>query len=160
MEVLRERAVDQLGLPGPKVGMSPPSGDVLVRFPTWLWVEGPGSEPRSASASAGPVTVTATATPSRVEWNMGNGDRVVCQGPGTRYDPRVHKAESASPDCGYVYTDSSYGEPRGVFKVTARAVWQVSWTAVGAAGGGPLGEMSSSTIVPVTVYEIQALESS
>lgn len=91
---------------------------------------------------------------------MGNGDRVVCQGPGTRYDPRVHKAESPSPDCGYVYRDSSYGEPRGVFKVTARAVWQVSWSAVGAPGGGPLGEMTTSSTVPVTVYEIQALESS
>ena len=74
--------------PAPEIRLNPPAGEEqVVNVPTWMWLDRSAWQPVSATASAGAVTVTATASPRSVRWDMGNGDVVVCDGPGTPYDP-------------------------------------------------------------------------
>ena len=148
--VVGEQAVQQLGLGSPSIEMAPPSGSPqLVGVATWLWIDPGAWQDKTASASAGTVTATATAAPSKVVWDMGNGDSVTCDGPGTPYsasDP------NATTDCSYTWPQA------GSYTVTATVYWSVTWTAVGAAGGGNLGlQAGPATEVPVTVTESQAI---
>ena len=148
--VVGEQAVQQLGLGSPSIEMAPPSGSPqLVGVATWLWIDPGAWQDKTASASAGTVTATATAAPSKVVWDMGNGGSVTCDGPGTPYsasDP------NAATDCSYTWPQA------GSYTVTATVYWSVSWTAVGAAGGGNLGlQAGPAAEIPVTVTESQAI---
>lgn len=155
--LLAQEALDRTPIPAPEVRLNPPAGrDQVVNVPTWMWLD-PGSwAPVSATASAGSVTVTATATPTSVSWDMGNGDVVICTGPGTPYDPSKPSAEQHS-ECTYTYRRSSAREADGAFTLTVTTTWGVSWTATGAAGGGSLGTASRTTTSPIRVAEIQAV---
>jgi hypothetical protein len=148
--VVAQQAAKQLGFGSPAIEMAPPDGSPqLVGVASWLWIDPGEWQTLSASASAGPVTTTATATPSKVVWDMGDGDSVTCDGPGTPYrasDP------NATTDCSYTWPDP------GSFTVTATVYWSVSWTATGAAGGGNLGVVAGPPAeVAVTVTESQAI---
>ncbi len=81
---------------------------------TWLWIEPGAWGTLTASGSARPVTTTATAVPSKVVWNMGDGDTVTCGGPGTPYSPRD---PNASTDCSYTWPQA------GSLTVTATVYW-------------------------------------
>jgi hypothetical protein len=156
-EVLAQEAKQDLALPLPGVQTSPPpERDQLVALPTWLWVENWG--PQSATASVPGVSSTVTATPTRVVWDMGNGDQVVCRGPGKPYDLSL-KEHQQSSDCTYTYRASSAGQPGQRFQASATMTWSVSWTATGAPGGGDLGEVSRTTTFSMRVAEGQALVS-
>jgi hypothetical protein len=145
-----QQAVRQLAFGSPSIEMAPPDGSPqLVSVPTWLWLD-PGTwQTLTATANAGTVTATATATPAKVVWDMGDGDSVTCDGPGTPYsasDP------NATTDCSYTWPQA------GSYTVTATVFWSVTWTAVGAAGGGNLGlQAGPAAQVPVTVTESQAI---
>ncbi|MBW3662713.1 MAG: hypothetical protein KY469_06410 [Actinobacteria bacterium] len=152
---LRDRAVSRLELPAPQLAMNPPQEQV-VRIESWLWIDDEVWQQHSRSASAGGVTATVTATPVRVVWDLGNGDTVTCAGPGTPYDPALPEAEQTT-DCSYTYGHSSAAQPNGTYLVTATVEWEVGWTVTGAAGGGPLPALSTSTTLPVRVAEFQAL---
>jgi hypothetical protein len=145
-----QQAVSKLSMPAPTVEMAPPAGaPQLVGVATWLWIEQAAWQGLSATATAGTVTAIATATPSKVVWNMGDGTQVTCDGPGTPYDA---SDPSAKTDCSYTWTQA------GPYQVTATVYWSVSWTAVGAAGGGNLGLQAGPAVeVPVTVTESQAI---
>ena len=148
--VVAEQAAKQLGLGSPTIEMAPPDGSPqLVGVASWLWL-GPGSwRTVTASATAGPVTTTATATPSKVVWDMGDGDTVTCDGPGTPYSA---SAPNATTDCSYTWGQA------GTYQVTATLYWSVTWTATGAPGGGNLGlQAGPAAQVPVTVTESQAI---
>lgn len=135
----------------PAIGMSPPPGrGAIVNIPTWLWVNAAAWGPTAATARVDGFAVTTTATPDRVVWNLGNGDELVCEGPGIPYDPSLPEAEQHS-DCTYTFPTA------GVFTVTASMEWHVTWAAVGAAGGGDLGVVRRSASTTVPVSEIQAL---
>lgn len=97
-----------------------------------------------------------TATPRRVIWEMGNGDTVTCAGPGTPYDPSRPSAQQTT-DCAYTYRHSSAGRPRNAYRVIANVEWGVSWSVVGAAGGGSLPPLFTSSPLWVGVAELQAL---
>ena len=154
--VLAEQARRALPLSPPVVGTSPSSdADQLVGVPTWLWVDD-GWMPVTATASLPGVSVTVTATPESVVWEMGNGDRVVCRGRGTAYDPDRPDA-GQSTDCAYTYRRSSASQPGQRYPVTATTTWRVSWTASGVAGGGSLGAVSRSTTFGLRVAEAHAL---
>jgi hypothetical protein len=145
-----QQAVKQLALGTPSIEMAPPDGSPqLVSVATWLWLDPDAWQTLTATANAGTVTATATATPSKVIWNMGDGDSVTCDGPGTPYsasDP------NATTDCSYTWPQA------GSYTVTATVYWSVTWTAVGAAGGGDLGlQAGPAAEVPVTVTESQAI---
>jgi hypothetical protein len=155
--VLAERAADRVAIPAVQIGMNPrPEQGAVVNVETWLWVDASSWNSVTAQASAGNVVVTATASPRRVIWDMGNGDRVTCEGPGTAYDPSRPSSEQ-STDCSYTYRKSSARAPGGAYTVTATVVWEVSWTVTGAAGGGSLGTAPRSQSVRLPVKEIQAV---
>ena len=157
---LARQALDYNRLPLPGVEMSPPANrDQLVNLETWLWVDPSAFQPVSASAAAGGVAVTTTAAPEQVTWDMGNGDRVTCAGPGTPYDSSKPAAEQQTT-CSYTYRTSSAGQPGDAFRVTATVSWNVTWTATGVAAGQPaagnLGVVTRSSTVTVRVAEAEA----
>jgi hypothetical protein len=155
VEVARS-VLSEAPLPLPGVQMSPPPEiDQLVNLPTWLWVD--NWAPVSVTAALPDVgaSVTVTATPTRVVWDMGNGDQVICAGPGTPYIPG--SGYQPSPDCGYTYRRSSAGQPDLRYQVSATMTWAASWAASGVAGGGPLGDVSTTTTFGVRVAEIQTI---
>jgi hypothetical protein len=153
--VLAERAAAVLNLPAPAMRMSP-AHDQVVQLPSWLWISAEQWEPRRASAAAGPVTSTVTATPVRVTWDMGNGDLVQCDGPGTPYREK-YAQQPDTTDCRYTYRHSSAGQPDEAYEVTATVDWELTWAVTGAAGGGTLGSVPMSATRAVRVTEIQAL---
>lgn len=153
--VLRDMAIDRLVLPNPTAAMNPPSEQV-VHIESWLWLDDEIWAPQSQSASAGAVTTTVTARPKRAIWDMGNGDSVVCDGPGTAYDPARPSVEQAT-DCSYTYRHSSAEQPGEAYEVTATIEWEISWTVTGAAGGGALPPMFTTAPMAVRVAEMQAL---
>lgn len=154
---LAQQALATLHLPAPRVGMSPPSGAELVNFEDWLWVDRSNWQAISATAAVGPVAATARATPDRVVYDMGDGSEVTCRDPGTPYNLAVAPA-AQSTDCSYRYATSSAGQPGNRYTATATIYWHVTWTSVGAPGGGDLGEIAGdSATVQVEVDEVQAL---
>ena len=148
--VVAQQAVRQLGFASPAIEMAPPDGSSqLVGVATWLWIAPGAWRTLTASAAAGPVTTTATATPTKVVWDMGDGQSVTCDGPGTPYSP---SAPNATTGCSYTWPGP------GSFTVTATVYWSVTWTATGAPGGGSLGVQAGPPAqVPVTVTESQAI---
>ena len=154
-EQLRARAVDELHLPSPTIAMSPP-GDQVVHVSSWLWIDDAIWRPHTRSVSAGGVTATVTAAPTRTLWDMGNGEVVVCSGPGVPYDSAT--ADTADPpDCSHTYRNSSAGLPGDAYQVTVTIEWGLSWSVTGAPGGGALPGLTTSTSTSVPVGEVQAL---
>jgi hypothetical protein len=154
---LATQALQHTPLPDPRIGLSPKESiPQLVNLVTFLWVDGGAWVPQTASATAGPVTSTVTATPQRVVWSMGNGDEVVCQGPGSPYVATLSDEDQPNT-CRYTYRRSSASMPDDSFVVTAKVEWSVTWTAVGAPGGGSLGVVSRSSSARVRVGEVQGL---
>lgn len=152
--LLAQIAVSRLQLPSPVVGTSP-SGDQLVLYPTWLWVDRSVWGPVSATAQVPGLSVTATAVPVSAVWSMGTGQSVTCQGPGTPYVPGATDPAASSPDCGYTYARSSAGQPGERFAVSVTVSWRVSW-----AGGGQSGTvdgLSTRATVDLRVREVQAV---
>jgi hypothetical protein len=150
-ETVARRALRYTSLPDPAIGMSPPpERGAVVNVPQWLWVNSQAWNPTVATATIDGVTVTTMARPDRVVWNLGNGDEVICDGPGTPYDPARPEADQHS-DCTYLFRQA------GTFTITATLEWHVTWTAVGMASGGDLGVVRRSASTTVAVSEIQAL---
>ena len=156
--VVAQQALSKLPLPSPGIEMAPPANqDQLVNVSTWLWIDSGSWQRLSATATAGPVSATASAVPAEVVWQMGNGNSVTCHGPGTPYDS---SNPNATTSCSYTWSQSSAGEPGGVYQVTATVYYQVTWTAAGAPGGGNLGLVAGpSAHVAVRVAESQAINS-
>ena len=154
-EQLRTRAVEELHLPSPAIAMSPP-GAQTVHVASWLWIDDAIWQPHSRSASAGGVTATVTASPIRTLWDMGNGEVVVCDGPGEPYDPAASDPARTS-SCSYTYVNSSAGLPGDAYLVTVTIEWELSWTVAGAPGGGALPGLTTTTSTSVPVGEVQAL---
>jgi len=156
------KASDSLTLPSPVVDINPPSFSV-VNLSSWLWIDRKNWHSFSATATAGGLSVTAVATPETVSWTMGDGHTVVCNGPGTPYQPTISFAEQTT-DCSYTYTSSSAGQPSadgdpndGAFRVTATISWTISWTVTGGAGGGGLPALHTSSTVPVRVEQVESV---
>src|SRR5207248_3268020 len=152
-EVLARQARSTLALPDVAIRVNP-AGDQLVGLPTWLSLDPTSWRPQSATASVPGVSVTATATPTQAVWSMGDGESVVCHGPGTPWasgtDPMA-----ASPDCGYTYRRSSAGAPGGAYAVSVTISWSVTWA--GAGQGGTIPGLTTTGAVPVRVAESQAV---
>ena len=156
-EELAMEALGQLPLPEPSIATSPPPQfDSVVNVPVFLAVDAADWEAKSVTTGVPGVTVTVTAQPQRTEWQVGNGDVVVCDGPGTPYDfSRLERDQVA--DCTYTYRRTSIGQPDERFPVTATVVWRASWSAVGAPGGGDLGEVRRSATTSLRVVQVQTV---
>jgi hypothetical protein len=153
---LARQLLAQIQLARIDIGITPSPGHTgFVGLPTYLWVNNPGARtlgPISDSTSAGGVTVTISAKVSRVEWSLGDGTTITCTGAGTPY--RTEFRARPSPTCGHVYQHPSTSLPDGAYQVTAKAVWDVSWTGGGQAGTIPF-EVTSETSIRMS--EAQAL---
>ncbi|MGW1170772.1 hypothetical protein [Streptomyces sp. NPDC002550] len=80
--------------------------------------------------------MTATARPRRAVWSMGEGGRVVCQGPGTPYSD-AYSPQEPSPDCGYTYQRASGSTSGRAYTVSVQVTWDVEWHGGGQAGVVP-----------------------
>lgn len=156
------QAADSLSLPAPVVDLNPSSFSV-VNLSTWLWIGPQIWHSFRATATAGAVSATAVAMPESVSWSMGDGSVVVCDGPGTPYRPGI-SSDLQATDCSYTYRTSSAGQPSsdgdpndGAFRVSSTITWGVSWSATGAAGGGPLAPLHTSSTVPVRVEQVESV---
>ena len=154
--VLAQQARNQLVLPSPTIHTAPPSGRLVVQWQTWLWMDPGAWGPLSATASAGLVSATVTARPVRVRWDMGDGQVIVCDGPGTAWQPGIPAAQQ-HPSCSYVYRRSSAGQPNNSYVIRTSIDWSTSWVAAGAPGGGALDPAITTGSLPVQVGEVQAL---
>lgn len=147
-----------LPLPAPRISTSPATSEMqVVSFPTWLWIDRSAWKPLTSSVSVPGITVTVTAVPERVVWDMGDGTRVTCSGPGTAYNPSIPD-EQQSTDCSNTYRRTSARVPGQAFRVRATTLWHATWTVTGAPGGGDLGIVPrSSPPMPLRVGEVQAV---
>jgi hypothetical protein len=156
-EALAQQAYRYLPLPAPAIRTNPPpTQDQLVNLAVVLWVDETTWGTRTAGASVPGLAVTVTAVPVSVTWRMGDGDQVVCQGPGTPFTPAV--AGSGQPaSCSYTYRRSSAGQPAGRFTVTATTTWRITWTATGGTASGSLPPLSRTSQTALRVAEVQAI---
>ena len=113
-----------------------------------------GWHPITATAAVPGESVTATATPTSVTWNLGDGNTIVCQGPGTPYAATDSPGE-ASPTCGHTYTIHPHGQPNNAFTVTATVSWAVDWAGGGQAGTVPA--LNDTTTTPLRVADVESL---
>jgi hypothetical protein len=150
-------------LPRPQIGANP-SGTSVVNLATWLWIDPGLWHVYHVTASAGPVSATASAVPTAVTWSMGDGDSITCAGPGVPYEP-APPTDNRTTDCSYRYAVSSAGQPspdgnpdEGAFLVRATVSWSVSWSAQGAAGGGSLPPLSTSSTALLRVEQVESLD--
>jgi hypothetical protein len=154
-EMLAARAIRQLPIRGPLIGLAPRPGSTgLVGLPVWMWVRVTPATwgPVSATASVPGLSVTAVARATEVVWDMGDGHRVTCEGPGTPYEPRF--GNRMSPTCGHCYARSSARERNSAYEVTATTTWQVTWAGGGASGALAVERSSSTT---AQIGELQVL---
>ena len=156
LAALARQAYDEVPL-GYPVPVTSPGIDVdqITGLPTWLWLD-PGSFAELSARAAIPgFWVEVTARPQRVTWDMGDGETVVCDGPGTPYDPAVPD-DAQSTDCSHVYIDTSVAEPEGRYAASVTVDWSVDWAASTGATG-VLPDASRTTTFALTVTERQAV---
>jgi hypothetical protein len=156
------RAEASIVLPTLSIGLDPVAFSV-VNLPTWLWVDPASWHPFEATATVGGVTASAVATPESVTWTMGDGGVVECAGPGTPYRVNV-PAATQSTSCSYVYRRPSEaqagvngGGNNSAFVVRATVTWRVTWSAVGAAGGGVLPPLQTSATTLIRVEQVESV---
>jgi hypothetical protein len=144
----------------PTVAADPPvDTPSLVTLP--VFVEVTNWQPaRTERACEGPVCVSLTATPTLLLYSgEPEAEPVVCNPPGTRFDPNGAEPEvqAAAPGaCAYVYTQRSGVEGRPeAWPAEVRVTWDVAWQ-----GGGDSGEfdpMTLATAIPRRVSEVQTV---
>ena len=120
-----------------------------VGLPVWLWTDPRNWTPQTASASLGGVTVNVNAKPRAVTWSMGDGSKVTCTTPGTKYHTSM--GFNSSPDCGYKYLRTSLKQPGGRYTVQAVASYDVVFSGAFKATLNPT--TSSTTTVAITEYQ-------
>jgi len=160
--VLALQAENSINLPDPSIRLDP-SGSSVVGLATWLWIDPVVWQDRGVTASAGSVSATAVAHPVGVTWSTGDGGSVTCGGPGSAYDPALPSVWQTTY-CSHTYARTSIGQPspdgdpdHGQYRVVATIEWAVTWTAVGAPGGGRLPTLYTTSTVPLRVVQIESL---
>lgn len=143
---LAREAFSSFAVSAPTPEFSPTTS--VVGVATWLWLEG-GWSSHSATASVPGLSATVTAEPTSVIWSMGDGGQTVCDGPGKPWNPNN---PNATTDCSYTYPVA------GHFTATVIVYYQTTWSASDGTAG-QLAAITGRTTVPVTVEEIQAVNS-
>jgi hypothetical protein len=156
------QAERSLQLPAPASQFDPAALSV-VNLPTWLWIDAGIWHRFSVTASVGTVSATAVAAPTSVTWTMGDGGVTICNGPGTPYIPE-QPSDQQSTTCDYTYLTSSDGQPStdgnpndDAYNVVATIDWSVTWSVQGAAGGGELPPLTTSSSRPVRVEQVESV---
>ncbi|WP_141859452.1 ATP/GTP-binding protein [Kribbella jejuensis] len=121
-------AIAEMQLAPPQIETAPSAGQIgLVNMPVWMWVTKSENTwgPIVRSASVPGLSVTATAQVKAIDWSMGDGTTVRCEGPGTPYDKSM--GVKFSPTCGHRYVKTSHKLPNCKYPVTAVAQWDITW---------------------------------
>jgi hypothetical protein len=143
--------------------MWPPPDEEYVNFAAWVHVSDWAAV--SATAAAGPVSATVTATPVRVVMsspdstdggNTYQTQTTTCAGPGPVYDPNSSGNQSSPCSFTWSWPSANYN-PSGTYPFQMTLIYQVSWRATGAPGGGTLAPIEASSTVTVRVNEMEAL---
>ena len=117
-----------------------------------LWLSGGGDpHPPAVWDQVFNLRVRLEARVKSVDFLMGDGNVVTCDGHGLRWTPAVKPGEK-SPVCGYQYARPSL--PDGNYTVTARTHWNVNWTINSQTGVIPMIQASS---IELPVGELQVL---
>ncbi len=137
----------------------------VVRFETWLWIDGSYWQPASASSTTpGGVTVTVEAVPVEVTWDLDEGVQV-CDGPGVPWSPSAQasyelQVETArgtgNPACTFTFVNASSTRESGVFDASVTVRWEFSWSLDGV-DRGVFGSVEVSEGFPLRVGEVQAV---
>lgn len=123
----------------------------LTGLPLWLWVDGSSwEEPLIARVQAGSVWAEAKAIPVSQRWDFGDGNGIICEGPGTPYEQGMDALEG-SPDCGYTYRRTSKDEPDSAYTVTSTITWRVTWVG----SGNTAGELEPLRISDAITYTVR-----
>ena len=125
---LAYEAIAEMDLGKPLIKSAPAANQIgLVNMPVWLWATKTENTwgPIVRSASVPGLTVTATAEVTAINWSMGDGNTIRCDGPGTPYDKSMGIKDS--PDCGHRYKKTSHDLPNCKYPVTATAQWDINW---------------------------------
>jgi hypothetical protein len=148
---LANPALKELPLLYPRPRTAPPrTATQVVGIRTWMWVDPADWHPISATAQIPGLAATVTATPTKTIWDVGDGsDPIVCNGPGTVYDPAKPDGDQHS-DCSRAFQHD------GTYPVRVTIEWNVTWTATNGDGGN-LGLFQRSTQFDVTVEQRQAV---
>lgn len=153
--VLAQSALSRVPFTVPVPGMAPAiDAEQITGLPTWLWLDPSNWAPVEADAAAAGVSVTVTATPVRVEWDMGDGTVVQCDGPGVVWD--VDGPNPTDTDCSHVFQHTSVDESDGRYSGSVSIVWSIAWQA-STGEGGTLPEGRSSAPFSLLVTEMQAV---
>jgi hypothetical protein len=129
--------------------MSPtPAAGGIVNLGMWLALA--RQDPIAVRAEAGSHWAEVTVTLASTSWNMGNGDVVECDGPGT---PITDTETVEQGPCGYTYRQSSPDE--SPYEMTVAATWQVTYRSSG--GSGTAGAIDRTLSVTYDVDEIQTV---
>lgn len=149
---LAREALSYEPLPKPQPATSPPDAQTYVNLQTWLAVT--GWESVETSASVPGLTTTVVAEPTEAVWKLGDGETLVCAGPGKTYDHTVPE-EHQDTDCGHVYRRSSAGAtPDNNYPASVTVNYHVTWSATDGSRGD-LGLLPVTTNFPMRVREVQ-----
>ncbi|WP_432891022.1 hypothetical protein ACQPYH_13970 [Kribbella sp. CA-245084] len=133
---LAYRAVAEMQLAPPIIRTAPGAGQIgLVNMPVWLWVTKTENTwgPIERSASVPGLSVTAKAQVTAIDWTLGDGTMIRCEGPGTPYTNAMGVKDS--PDCGHRYKMTSRQLPNCKYPVAATAQWKITWESTGGDNG-------------------------
>lgn len=125
---LAYRAIATMNLAPPLLKTAPGADQIgLVNMPVWMWVTKTENTwgPIVRGASVPGLSVTATAQVKAINWSMGDGTTIRCDGPGTPYDKSMGIKDS--PDCGHRYAKTSKQLPNCKYSLTATAQWEITW---------------------------------
>jgi hypothetical protein len=132
--------------PVPAVGSAPDATaePSIVGMPNWMWTDIPPKfwDPLLKSKKVLITSYSFSFQGMQVDWDMGDGNHVICSTPGSGYHtpPGVaYKTYTGppgpSPDCGYTY------QIAGTFPVSATVTWLVAFSVT------LLGKTTSGTFV-------------
>ncbi|MFY1674121.1 hypothetical protein ACN27G_29925 [Plantactinospora sp. WMMB334] len=142
----RQMALDlfaSLTLEAPRIRTAPSGAPGLVGVPVWLHDASSWDEERRTDRQGG-VTVWIEAIPTKVVWQMGNGETLECDSAGIPFRTGTHDPRRPPPDaCVYAgYPRSSSGSPGGRYEITAVKHWRVPWGS--STGDGDETELTTS----------------
>ena len=137
----------------PDVSPSAEAGGV-VNLGLWLAVDEPAPIP-NITAEAGPVWVTVSPRHVSTTFDLGNGDRLTCDGVGDPIEnthPDLDVVD-ASPICGYTYERSSPDD--APYQLEIGMTWTLPYTS--SAGTGSLDPFTRTTTIDYDVDEVQTI---
>ena len=144
----------------PSIGSAPGTDQGIVNVGMWLWTDPAEYTAHSITAWVPTLTgiawSTTSARPVRLVYSSGepDGQPLVCQGPGRKWEPGF--GDELASDCMYTYRHSSEITASDTFVARLSIVWSITSTS-NVGPGANIGEYTTSTDQAITIKEIQAV---